>query len=371
MQEQPELVVNVRARRQALGLTQQQLAERAGISRQTLVAIEAGRLTPSVTVALRLARALGCTVDDLFALAEPPLLEAQLALGERWSVPVPSRAHLARVGETIVAWPVRDEGGEAEGVIRERTGDRVTVELLVDPATLERSLVLAGCDPALAMLAAHLRRWHRGLRVLWVPLGSRGALRALAEGWVHVAGTHLWDPEAGEFNLPEVRRQLAGRPVAVVTLSRWVEGLGLAPGNPKQIRSVADLARPDVMLVNREPGSGSRLLLDTAMQNAGLAPSSLPGYDRELPGHRAVAEAIASRLADAGPLAFPVARSYGLSFLPLLEERYDLVVPLEYLDWPPVRDLLELLASRPVRRELEASGYDVHESGVLVARIGA
>ena len=369
MQEQPELVVSVRARRQALGLTQQQLAERAGISRQTLVAIEAGRLTPSVTVALRLARALDCTVDDLFALAEPPLLEAQLALGEQWSLPVPSRVHLARVGETLVAWPVRDETGEAEGLIRERTGDRVKVELLVDPATLDRSLVLAGCDPALAMLAAHLRRWHRDLRVVWIPLGSRAALRALAHGWVHVAGTHLWDPEAGEFNLPEVQRQLAGRPVAVITLSRWVEGLGLAPENPKQIRSVDDLARPDVTLVNREPGSGSRLLLDTALQAAGLDPAALTGYERELPGHRPVAEAIASGLADVGPLAFPIARAYGLSFLPLLEERYDLVVPVELLDWPPIRDLFELLASRPVRRELEANGYASAESGKLVARI--
>jgi molybdate-binding protein len=149
-----------------------------------------------------------------------------------------------------------------------------------------------------------------------------------------------------------------------------VEGLGLASGNPKQIRSVSDLARPDVTLVNRELGSGSRLLLDAALQASGLDPGSLAGYDRELPGHRAVAEAIANGLADTGPLAFPVARSSGLSFLPLLEERYDLVVPLDYLDWPPVRDLLELLASRPVRRELEASGYDVHESGALVARIG-
>lgn len=369
MQGQRELLVHVRARRQALGMTQQQLAERAGISRQTLVAIEAGRLAPSVTVALRLARALGCAVDDLFGLAEPPLLEAQLALGERWAVPIPSRVRLARVGETLIAWPARDETGEAEGLVREREGDRVRVELLVDPGALERSLVLAGCDPALAMLAAHLRRWHRDLRVVWVPVGSRAALWALAQGWAHVAGTHLWDPETGEFNLPEVRRQLAGRRVAVITLSHWVEGLGIAPGNPKRIRSVDDLARPDVTLVNREPGSGSRLVLDAYVRDAGLDPGSLRGYDRELPSHRAVAEAIAGRLADAGPLALPVARSYGLSFLPLLEERYDLVVPLDFLDWPSVRDLLELLASRAVRRELEANGYATRESGKLVTRI--
>jgi putative molybdopterin biosynthesis protein len=365
-----QLIVRVRERRRSCGLSQQQLAERAGISRQTLVAIEAGRLTPSVAVALRLARALGCAVEELFSFAEPPLLEAQLALSERWTVPIPSRVRLGRVGETFVAWPVRDDTGEAEGMIRERAGERVSVEPLVDPATLERSLVLAGCDPALAMLAAHLKRWRRDLRVVWVPLGSRTALQALARGWVHIAGTHLWDPDTGEFNLSEVRRQLVGRPVAVVTLSRWVEGLGLAPGNPKRIRSVGDLVKPGVSIVNRELGSGSRIVLDRFLAQEAIEPAMLRGYERELAGHRAVAEAVANGLADAGPIVYPVARAHGLDFVPLLEERYDLVVPLSVLDWSPVRDLLELLTSRPVRRELEASGYAVQESGTIVATFG-
>ncbi|MCS7256495.1 MAG: substrate-binding domain-containing protein [Thermomicrobium sp.] len=371
MQEQPELIVNVRARRQALGLTQQQLAERAGISRQTLVAIEAGRLTPSVTIALRLARALDCTVEELFALPAPSLVEATLAGGEPEPPPVPFRVRLARVGPKLVAWPALSEMGEAEGVVRERRGERVLAEPLVDPAAMERTLVLAGCDPALAVLASHLQRWHRDLRVIWVPTGSRSALRALARGTVHLAGTHLWDPETSDFNVPEVRRELAGRPVVVVTLSRWTEGLGLAPGNPKGITALADLTRPDVRLVNREPGSGSRTTLDAFLARDGVDPESLHGYDRELRGHRAVAEAIASGLADAGPLVLPVARSFGLAFLPLLEERYDLVVPEELLGWPPIRDLLDLVASRPIRRELEALGYAVEESGRLVARLAA
>ncbi len=336
------------------------------------MAIESGKLTPSVAVALRLARALDCTVEDLFALPATSCLPAVLPEVEVAVPAPPFRVRVARVGSALVAWPAvgAEAEGDAEGIARERQGERVLVEPLVDPSALERSLVLAGCDPALAVLAAHLRRWHRDLRVVWIPLGSRAALRALARGQVHVAGAHLWDPESGEFNLPAVRRELAGCPVVVVTLSRWVEGLGLAPGNPRRIGSLADLARPDVTIVNREPGSGSRLVLDTLLARQGLEPGHLRGYARELRGHRAVAEAVASGLADAGPLVLPVARSFGLDFLPLLEERYDLVVPAELAEWPPVRDLLELLTTRPVRRELGAAGYDVRESGALVARCG-
>ncbi len=367
--ERPEVLVRVRERRRALGLTQQQLAERAGVSRQTLVAIEAGRLTPSVAVALRLARALDCAVEELFVLPAQQLVEARLADTAEPIPPLPFRVHLVQVGAELVAWPLAGEASEAEGVARERYGGRLVVEPLVDPASLRRGLVLAGCDPALGFLASQLRQWHRELRVLWVPLGSQAALRALARGQVHIAGTHLWDPESGEYNLPAIRRELAGRSVAVVALSRWVEGLAMAPGNPQGIRELGDLARPDLTIVNREPGAGSRFVLDTLLARAGVPREAVRGYERAVRTHRAVAEAISSGLADAGPLVSPVARAYGLDFLPLLEERYDLVIPTELLDEPPVRDLLEFVMSGAFRRQLEAAGYDVRESGRLVARL--
>jgi molybdate-binding protein/DNA-binding XRE family transcriptional regulator len=369
MQGQHELTVRVRERRQAAGLTQQQLAERAGLSRQALVAIEAGRMVPSVAVALRLARALGCRVEELFALPDTGTVEARLAATGLPVPPVPFQVRVTRVGAELVAWPATSEAGEVEGVVQQRHGERVLVEPLVDPASFGRGLVIAGCDPALALLAAQLQRWHPDLRVIWIPLGSRAALRALARGEVHIAGTHLWDPATGEFNLPAVQQEVGQRPVALVTLARWVEGLGLQPGNPKGIQQLADLARRTVTLVNREVGSGSRTVLDLFLSREGIDPGALAGYEREVAGHRAVAEAIAGGLADAGPLVLPVARRFGLDFLPLLEERYDLVVPAELLDWRPVQDLLELLTTVPIRRALEASGYDVRPSGTLVARL--
>ncbi|GBD17345.1 hypothetical protein HRbin26_02265 [bacterium HR26] len=367
------LRVRVRERRLALGLSQQELAGRAGLSRQALIAIEAGRLVPSVAVALRLARALRCRVDDLFALPEVHLtVEAELGGGAPASLEPPFRVWLARVGPRLLAWPLAGAASDeqADGIARERRGERrLAVELMSDPAEPERSLVIAGCDPALAVLGSHLRRASRVVRAVWLPQSSLQALRALARGEVHIAGTHLWDPATSEYNLPAVRRELAGRPVAVVTLSRWVEGLLLAPGNPKGIRELGDLARPDVHIVNRETGSGSRLVFDELLRRAGVEPAALRGYEREVRGHRALAEVIASGLADAGPGVWPVARSYGLDFLPLMEERYDLVIPAELLDLPAVRDLLALATSLPFRRELEAGGYDVANAGMVVARI--
>ncbi|MCS7051989.1 MAG: helix-turn-helix domain-containing protein, partial [Thermomicrobium sp.] len=184
--ERADLVIRIRERRRAAGLTQQRLAERAGVSRQALIAIEAGRLVPSVLVALRLARALGCTVEDLFGLSTPGRVEAELADPTVPLVP-PFRVHLLRVGDGLVAWPLVEEASEADALVHERDGTRVVAELLVEPVALERSLVLAGCDPALGLLAAQLRRWHRDRRVIWLPLGSQAALRALARGQVHLA----------------------------------------------------------------------------------------------------------------------------------------------------------------------------------------
>ncbi|MFN3337387.1 MAG: substrate-binding domain-containing protein, partial [Thermomicrobium sp.] len=198
---------------------------------------------------------------------------------------------------------------------------------------------------------------------------SQAALRAVARGQAHIAGTHLWDPESGEYNVPAVRRELGGREVVMVTLSHWLEGLGVAPGNPRPIRELADLAQPGVTIVNRETGSGSRLVLDTLLARQGLEPGSLRGYERELRGHRAVAEAVRNGFADCGPIVFPVARLHGLDFVPLLEERYDLVIPVEFLDLPLVRDLLEVITSRVFRRQLAAAGYDVRESGRRAARL--
>jgi putative molybdopterin biosynthesis protein len=189
---------------------------------------------------------------------------------------------------------------------------------------------------------------------------------------VHAAGSHLRDPATGEENIPYVRRELVGRRTLLVTLSRWQQGLIVARGNPKGIAGVDDLLRPDVTIVNRETGSGGRTLLDSRIAAAGGSTELVQGYRRELRSHMAVAEAIAAGLADAGPGIEAAARAFGLDFIPLQDERYDLVIPAEHLETPPMQALLEVCTSRSCRNEVEAlGGYDSSPAGTVVVELSA
>jgi molybdate-binding protein/DNA-binding XRE family transcriptional regulator len=375
------LLNGVRHKRQAAGLSQQALATRCGLTRQAINAIEAGHYAPSTTVALRLARVLGCTVEALFRLPEvSPHIEAEF-LGE----PPPSagrtRCQVARVGARLLAHPLTGALAAftaADGLLVPAAADaprvdrRVDVELLVDTQVPENTVVVLGCDPALALLGAHLTRRYPTLRLVWVPRSSLTALRMLGRGEAHAAGTHLWDPESGESNMPYIRRELSGRRLVVVTLSQWQQGLIVARGNPKGITGPADLARPEITLVNRDASSGSRMLFDMWLREAGIAPHWVSGYGREVLSHLAVAEAVASGGADVGPGILAVARALGLDFIPLQEERYDLVIPMEFLPTAPVQALLDVVASLHFRAELEAlGGYDGSRAGTVVAELGS
>jgi putative molybdopterin biosynthesis protein len=383
--EVPSCDNQIRSKRQAVGLSQGDLAKRCGLTRQAISAIEAGHYIPNTTVALRLARALGCTVEEVFRLPEElPRVEAEW-LGEP---PAASsgraRIRLARVGERLLARPLTGimaaftpaDGLTVAATPGQRTprraGRRVAVELLVDARLLDHTAVVLGCDPALAVLGAYLTRRYPALRLVWEHRSSLAALRMLTRGEAHAAGVHLWDPESGEYNLPSVQRERAGRHLLVVTLSEWQQGLIVARGNPKGISGPADLARPDVTLVNRDPGSGSRTLLDAWLRAAGIMPAQVHGSAREVPTHLAVGEAVESGTADVGPGILAVARMLELDFVPLQQERYDLVIPLEFLNTPSVQALLDVAVSTPFRGELEAlGGYDTSRTGTVVAELAS
>jgi putative molybdopterin biosynthesis protein len=372
-----QLESHVRGKRIAAGLSQAELAQRAGLTRQAVSAIEAGQYVPNTAVALRLSRVLNCPVEDLFALpGQPTQVEAEL-LGEL-PASSPGRVQLSRVGSRMLARPLSGIAGTvttADGIMRSPlgfAGRPAPVDLLIDPRVIENTAVVAGCDPSLALIGAHLMRRYPSYRLLWIQGGSLAALRALGRGEVHAAGSHLRDPETGEENIPYVRRELAGQRVSVVTLSRWQQGLIVASGNPKGIREVTDLLRPDVTIVNREPGSGGRTLLDARMAASGGEIEQISGYNRELPSHMAIAEAVAAGRADVGPGIEAAARAFGLDFIPLQDERYDLVIPLEQLETAPIQALLEVASSRSCRDEVEAlGGYDSSLVGTIVAEITA
>src|SRR5207237_4201136 len=185
---------------------------------------------------------------------------------------------------------------------------------------------------------------------------------------VHMAGSHLEDAATGEFNLPFLRKEFAKEDFNVVTFARWEEGLVLTPGNPKRIRKVEDLARKNVRFVNREPGSGSRALLDRLLNQNGMDSDRIQGYGRVAYGHLAAADCVVSGEANVCLATHSAAKAFGLDFIPLHGERYDLVMRRRTADLPAVKAFLDVLQRDTLRRKLEVlAGYDTSETGAVIA----
>ena len=257
--------------------------------------------------------------------------------------------------------------GYASDVHGQASGAMVRVNLSRDRHAIEQEISVAGCDPAIFLVGAHLRQRKDQTSVVGWTMGSMAALRALQQGEVHVAGLHLFDPTTGESNLPFLRRTLKGSNYEVVTFATWEEGLLVRAGNPKSIRAVSDVADPNVTLVNREEGAGARLLLDQRLRAAGIDPNQVRGYERTVSSHFEVARAITSHQADVGIGIRSAAQLFGLDFVPLQAARYDLVVPKAYLkSHPTLANLFDTIASRSFRAEIKAlGGYDTKDTGKL------
>lgn len=361
----------VRAWREKAGLRPAELAERVGITRQTLHAIETGASVPNTLTALHLARVLGCTVEDLFALTEP---EVQA----RWGSPVqanfqgPVRVRLAQVGGQWLAFPISGQGNLsalADGVSTGEEQGQVKVNLFGDLELGRRTAVIAGCDPSLALLSTYVARQHPDCRVLLSAVSSKEALRAVSRGEAHAAGIHLYDAASGVSNLPFVQQAFPQRDILLFTLWSWEQGLLVAAGNPKGITGVQDLLRPGVRLQNREPDAGSRVLLDAWLDEAKISPQTrraIPGYRNEAPTPLSAAQSIADGEADVAPGPHSAAAALGLDFVPLQVERFDLAVPAEFVAHPAVQALLSAVQQPAFRIELRAlGGYDPAHAGEL------
>lgn len=362
------------------GLLQGELAVRAGITRQAVSSIEANLYLPTTGVALHLASALDCRVEDLFSLTQSEdIVEGKLVghLPPSDMKSSTTRVKVSTVGSKNVV-RVLAELGEmlsfsipADGYVVETQGQTVgatvRVKLSRDRQAIEQQISVAGCDPAIFLVGAHLRQRKDQTSVVGWTMGSMTALRALQQGEVHVAGVHLFDPVTGESNLPFLRRVLKGSNYEVVTFATWEEGLLVQAGNPKSIRAIDDIGDPSVTLVNREEGAGARLLLDQRLHAAGIPSHQVRGYGTIVASQFEIARAIASRQADVGIGIRSAAQIFGLDFVPLQAARYDLVVPKAYLkSHPTLSHLFETIVSRPFRDEIEAlGGYDTSETGKL------
>lgn len=354
--------------RERLGWSQARMAEAAGISRQSYAAIESGASVPSTEVALRLSSALGRAVNDLFHLPDRP---AQRCVAVWSGSYAPGPGHRVRLTRVAGRWIAHHSAelhrpeDPADGVVEAVRRGKVDVRLFTGrhpPA----DLAAVGCDPAFGILVHGLRR-DRGLEVSWSQRGSRAALAALARGEAHVAGVHLHDAESGRWNGPWVLRMVPF-PCTRISFAVWEQGLLIRPEVRHHIGGIGDLGSGRVRLLNREQGSGSRALLDEALATAGVEGTRVEGYATAARGHLAVAAGIAAGAADAGVAIRAASVSWGLEFLPLRQEAYELVIPDHFLDLPAVQALLALLGRADVRGQVEAlRGYDVAPMGSVAS----
>ena len=367
--------------RRKQGLSQTELARQAGITRQAVYAIESNQYLPSTHIALRLAGLLNCRVEDLFTLQENgAVIDAELI--ERSSTQKkPMRVKLSQVGSRMLARPMAELGDilnfvmPADGVVLESSNNRpsktpqhVAVKLLHSREIIEKGIVVAGCDPALFLAGEHVRHISAVANVTNWTMGSATALRALQRGEVHMAGLHLVDMKSGQSNIPYLKRHARNQDFVGVHFASWVQGFLLQPGNPKRIRTVQDLTKPGVRLMNREVGAGARFFLDELLKKTGVTGEEIKGYHHEVTSHLEVARNIRDRLADVGVGIETAAHHFGLEFIPLREERYDLIMRTDFLKVHPMASkFLDAVVSQPFRREIEAlGGYNLTDIGKIL-----
>ena len=365
--------MRLRLARQARGFSQQQLATMAGVSRQAVSAVEAGLSDPSLRVALALSRSLGLTVEEMFgpATAEPRVEARPLARLDQGG----SRVSLAQVGDAFVVAPLSGAAATRTGFVpaggfADEWGPKIGASArAVRPMGPTRpTLVVAGCDPALPLLEVPLGLLDPPVSLLWWQCASQEALELAANGLVHAAGSHLRD-QSGDYNVGQARQQFR-QGADVVRFCAWREGLVLRPDMAASTSGLADVAKAGLRLVNRQPGSEARLLLDREMQRLGVRPGQLHGYDTRATGHMQVASAIAAGLADAGIASEPAAMAYDLAFIPLATERFDIVIPTEQTATREVQSLLRVLRSRWLHDQLASlPGYDPTGCGEAIATL--
>ena len=352
----------VRQYRKADGLSQQKLAEAIGVSRQAIHAIETGSQVPSTSLGLRMARVFGCDVEDLFSLASDPGMRVHLAPAPS-ALASGSRVAIGRVNDSWVAHRLPAHGMTAADGILTGGGDGPEAEVLplAGANQLRRNVLVAGCAPLLGAVSHRVGRRFNDARVTWLRAGSDRAMKMLSAGLVHVAGLHLSSGGGEDETAAVARRALPGETLLVVNLTRWRQGLVVAAGNPRGIGGADDLGAPDLRIVRREEGSAAQALAARITEAAGCG---LPADGPVAEGHAEVARLIRWGAADVGVAIESAALAEGLDFVPLTEERFDLVVPQEYARKAPVSRLIDALDDPAFRTEVShLPGYDGSMSG--------
>lgn len=288
------------------------------------------------------------------------------------------RVRLGAVAGRVVASPLPRGAGVLTSLVRadglllvpagvegHHAGDEVSVQLLRGLPEIRRTIVAIGShDLVIDLAATTLRAVDPTLSLVSTNVGSLGGLVALRDGLCHVAGSHLLHPATGEYTLPYLDEMMSDRELAVVRLVHRDQGLLVPPGNPRGVAGLADVAGGKLSYVNRQRGAGTRMLLDQELRRLGADPHTIPGYAREEPTHLAVAAAVAAGRADCGLGIYAAAQAFGLGFVPIAQEPYDLVVDAASLVDPLLVPLWKLLESSDFQADVRAlGGYSTEETG--------
>ena len=291
------------------------------------------------------------------------------------------RVKLGKVGDRIVATPLPRGAGtitsltEADGIIRIANhvegindSEMVSAELLRPLPSISRTIVIVGShDNSLDVLANQLKINHSELTLSSSHVGSMGGLMAIKRGVCHLAGTHLLDTEDGSYNISYLAKYLPDAAVKLVHLVQRDQGLMIPPGNPKGIKGIEDLGRQDLTFINRQVGSGTRILLDYKLKQLNIKNAAINGYQNEEFTHMAVAVSVLSGAADAGLGIYAAAKALNLDFIPVVTEQYDLAIALEYFETAPIKILLEIINSREFKKQVQAlGGYNTENTGKVI-----
>ena len=291
------------------------------------------------------------------------------------------RVKLGVVGKRVVATSLPRGAGcitsitEADGIIRIPThveglneGQPATAELLRSPIFIRNTIVVVGShDNTLDVLTDLIRARHSHLTLSSSHVGSLGGLMAIKRGVCHLAGSHLLDPEDGSYNISYIKKYLPDVRTNLVKLVFRDQGLMVPSGNPKGIKGIEDLIRDDITFINRQAGSGTRVLLDYEIKQLGLNAESINGYENEEYTHMSVAVAVLGRRADVGMGIHAAAKALQLDFIPIMTEEYDLIIPQQHFEHQNIQILLEIINSKAFKKHAgELGGYHTEKTGEII-----
>jgi len=291
------------------------------------------------------------------------------------------RVTLGQVGTKLIATPSGKGAGSvmsmvrADGMLTIRSGNEgvgagetVSIEMLRSRKAIDSTLVAIGShDNILDVMANQLHKLSPPIRLSSAHVGSMGGIMAIKRGEAHLGGSHLLDEQSGEYNVSFIKRFLEGIPLVLINLCYREQGFIVKKGNPKQISSFADLASGNSTFINRQRGAGTRLLTDKILNDLGLDPDQIPGYDLEEYTHMNVAAAVLSGSVDTGMGIRAAAQALDLDFVPVAEERYDLIIPAAFIDDPRIKATIDLLSEPRFRERVkDLGGYSLRDCGSVM-----